>query len=112
MRKLQLLPLMNFSPTRLAKRTGVREVTAPAQEIRCQGLGVSEGVVIGQVMRLHDGTPRVYRWRISDAGIDGERLRFRAAVDLARERVVDQGVCRKTTGQGPRIHFRCAPPDA
>ena len=62
-------------------------MTAPAQEIRCQGVGVSEGVVIGQVMRLHDGTPQVYRWRISADGIEAERQRFRAAVQQARERV-------------------------
>lgn len=58
-----------------------------APEIRCKGLGVSEGVVIGQVMRLHDGTPQIYRWKISDAGLEAERQRFRAAVSLARERV-------------------------
>ena len=28
-------------------------------EIRCKGLGVSEGVVIGQVLRVHDGTEHV-----------------------------------------------------
>jgi len=62
-------------------------VTTTSEEIRCKGLGVSEGVVIGQVMRLHDGTPHIYRWRISDAGLELERQRFRAAVSLARERV-------------------------
>jgi len=62
-------------------------VTTQAREIRCKGLGVSDGVVIGQVMRLHDGTPHVYRWRISDEAIDAECQRFRAAVALARTRV-------------------------
>ncbi|MBC8029640.1 MAG: phosphoenolpyruvate--protein phosphotransferase [Pyrinomonadaceae bacterium] len=62
-------------------------MTAQPQEVRCKGLGVSEGVVIGQVMRLHDGTPQVYRWRIASTGLEAERQRFRAAVDLARERV-------------------------
>lgn len=62
-------------------------MTAQTQEIRCKGLGVSEGVVIGQVMRLHDGTPQVYRWRISDDGLASELQRFRAAVNLARGRV-------------------------
>jgi phosphotransferase system enzyme I (PtsI) len=62
-------------------------VTTQPHEIRCKGLGVSEGVVIGQVMRLHDGTPQVYRWRIADDRLDSECQRFRAAVNLARERV-------------------------
>lgn len=62
-------------------------MTIQLKEIRCKGLGVSGGVVIGQVMRLHDGTPQVYRWRIGDDGIESERLRFRAAVDLVRGRV-------------------------
>ncbi len=62
-------------------------MTTQPREIRCQGLGVSDGVVIGQVMRLHDGTPHVYRWRISDDAIDAECQRFSVAVDLARTRV-------------------------
>lgn len=62
-------------------------MTTTSEEIRCKGLGVSEGVVIGQVMRLHDGTPHIYRWRIPVAGLKLERQRFRAAVSLARERV-------------------------
>ena len=62
-------------------------MTTQSPEIRCNGLGVSEGVVIGQVMRLHDGTPQVYRWQISEAGLEAELLRFRTAVNLARERV-------------------------
>ncbi len=62
-------------------------MTTQSQEIRCKGLGVSEGVVIGQVIRLHDGTPQVYRWRVNDAGLEAEHQRFRNAVNLARERV-------------------------
>ncbi len=62
-------------------------MTIQSTEICYQGLGVSEGVVIGQVMRLHDGKPHVYRWRISAARLEAERRRFRTAVELARERV-------------------------
>lgn len=57
-------------------------------ELRFKGLGVSEGIVIGQVLRMHDGTRHVYHWRINVADLEAERLRFRAAVQLARQQVV------------------------
>ena len=63
-------------------------MTQSAQEIRFQGLGVSEGIVIGQVLRMHDGTQRVYRWRIAPADVDAECERFRAAVTLASRQVL------------------------
>ncbi len=59
------------------------------QELRFKGLGVSEGVVIGQVLRMHDGTEHVYHWRIENADVEPECRRFRAAVALAKEQVVD-----------------------
>ena len=58
------------------------------QEIRFKGLGVSEGVVIGQVLRMHDTTEHVYHWRIEPADVEAERRRFRAAVDLAKQQVI------------------------
>ena len=58
------------------------------QEIRCKGLGVSEGIVIGQVLRMHDGNQHIYHWRVDDADLDRERLRFLAAVDLASRQVL------------------------
>lgn len=57
------------------------------QELRFKGLGVSEGIVIGQVLRMHDGTRHVYHWRIDVADLEAERLRFRAAVQLAMQQV-------------------------
>jgi len=57
-------------------------------EVRFKGLGVSEGIVIGQVLRMHDGTRHVYHWRINIADLEAERRRFRAAVQLARQQVV------------------------
>ena len=39
-------------------------MTQLPDEIRCQGLGVSEGIVIGQVLRMHPGTEQVYHWKI------------------------------------------------
>jgi phosphoenolpyruvate-protein kinase (PTS system EI component) len=55
------------------------------EEIRCKGLGVSEGIVIGQVLRMHDGTQHVYHWTINDAEIETERERFRRAARLASQ---------------------------
>ena len=57
-------------------------------EIRFKGLGVSEGIVIGQVLRMHDGARQVYHWRVNVADLEAERLRFRGAVQLARQQVV------------------------
>lgn len=58
------------------------------QEIRFKGLGVSEGIVIGQVLRMHDGIQHVYHWKIDVDDVDAETKRFRAAVELARRQVM------------------------
>jgi phosphotransferase system enzyme I (PtsI) len=58
------------------------------QELRFKGLGVSEGIVIGQVLRMHDGSRHVYHWRINVADLEAERLRFRSAVQRAMQQVV------------------------
>jgi phosphotransferase system enzyme I (PtsI) len=60
----------------------------PLGEIRCTGLGVSEGIVVGQVLRMHDGTEHVYQWKIKPAELDLERQRFRAAVSQASKRLL------------------------
>ncbi|MGH9967048.1 MAG: phosphoenolpyruvate--protein phosphotransferase [Pyrinomonadaceae bacterium] len=59
---------------------------APAEhtEIHCKGLGVSEGIAIGRVLRMHNGTNYVYRSRLDAADIPGELSRFRGAQRLAR----------------------------
>ena len=59
----------------------------PPDEIRCPGLGVSEGIVIGQVLRMHPGTEQVYHWKIKPAEVETELKRFRAAVALAGSQV-------------------------
>lgn len=69
-------------------RTEVSPLTTAPQEIRFNGLGVSEGIVIGQVLRINDGTQRVYQWKIAPANVDAERQRFRSAVSLASRQVV------------------------
>jgi phosphoenolpyruvate-protein phosphotransferase (PTS system enzyme I) len=56
-------------------------------ELRRKGLGVSEGIVIGRVMRLQEGTHEVYRAHIADSDLERERRRFRAAVRLSRRQL-------------------------
>jgi phosphotransferase system enzyme I (PtsI) len=63
-------------------------MTQPPQEIRLKGLGVSDGIVIGQVLRMHDGTQHVYQWRIAPADVAAEVRRFRAAVNLTSRQVL------------------------
>jgi phosphotransferase system enzyme I (PtsI) len=57
------------------------------QELRCQGLGVSEGIVMGRVLRLQKGARDVYRAEIADTDLEHERRRFRAAVRLSRRQL-------------------------
>lgn len=57
------------------------------KELRCNGLGVSDGIVIGRVLRLQEGTPNVYRAEIAEADLERERRRFRAAVRLSRRQL-------------------------
>lgn len=57
------------------------------QELRCKGLGVSDGTIIGRVLRLQEGTRDVYRAQIAEADLERERRRFRAAVRLSRRQL-------------------------
>jgi phosphotransferase system enzyme I (PtsI) len=54
------------------------------QETRWDGLGVSEGVVVGRVLRVFSGTRQVYRATLDEADVEKETRRLRAAVRLAR----------------------------
>jgi phosphotransferase system enzyme I (PtsI) len=56
-------------------------------ELRRRGLGVSDGIVIGRVLRLQEGTHDIYRAHIADADLERERRRFRAAVRLSRRQL-------------------------
>src|SRR5215213_4964532 len=56
-------------------------------ELRCKGLGVSDGIVVGRVLRLQEGTRDVYRAEIAEADLERERRRFRAAVRLSRRQL-------------------------
>ena len=60
---------------------------AVRHELRCQGLGVSDGIVVGRVLRLQKGARDVYRAEIGDGDLERERRRFRAAVRLSRRQL-------------------------
>ncbi len=66
---------------------GGEQVARATNELRCKGLGVSDGMVIGRVLRLQEGTPNVYRAEIAEADLERERRRFRAAVRLSRRQL-------------------------
>jgi len=64
-----------------------KQISRAINELRCKGLGISEGVVIGRVLRLQEGTREVYRAEIAEADLERERRRFRAAVRLSRRQL-------------------------
>jgi phosphoenolpyruvate-protein phosphotransferase len=69
------------------EREDIGRSSAATQQLRCKGLGVSDGLVIGRVLRLQEGTREVYRAQIGDADVERERRRFRAAVRLSRQQL-------------------------
>lgn len=64
-----------------------KQISRAISELRCQGLGVSDGIVIGRVLRFQEGTREVYRAEIAEADLERERRRFRAAVRLSRRQL-------------------------
>ena len=69
-------------------RQSKKKVTTEPKEMRWTGLGVSEGLVVGRVLRLHNGTRHVYRAHIDEADSERELRRFRAAARLARRQLL------------------------
>lgn len=63
------------------------QASRATKELRCKGLGVSDGIVIGRVLRLQEGTRNVYRAEIAEADLERERRRFRAAVRISRRQL-------------------------
>jgi phosphoenolpyruvate-protein phosphotransferase len=59
----------------------------PRPEKSWQGLGVSEGVVTGRVLRVFHGAPQVFRVSVPENEADREVHRLRAAVRLARRQL-------------------------
>ena len=58
------------------------------QELRWQGLGVSDGIVVGRVLRVFGGTRQVYRATLEEKDLERETRRLRAAVRLARSQLL------------------------
>jgi phosphotransferase system enzyme I (PtsI) len=69
------------------EKPDVEQVLRATNELRCTGLGVSEGIVIGRVLRLQEGARNVFRAEITEADVERERRRFRAAVRLSRRQL-------------------------
>lgn len=65
----------------------VEQPSTATEELRCKGLGVSDGIVLGRVLRLQEGTHGVYRAVIAEADLERERHRFRVAVRLSRRQL-------------------------
>jgi phosphotransferase system enzyme I (PtsI) len=59
------------------------------RETRWQGLGVSDGVVVGRVLRVFNGARQVYRATLDEKDVEREVRRFRAAIRLARRQLLD-----------------------
>ena len=70
-----------------AEKVDGQRFSRAIDEVRCKGLGVSDGIVIGRVLRLQEGTHEVYRAHIAAADLERERRRFRAAVRLSRRQL-------------------------
>jgi phosphotransferase system enzyme I (PtsI) len=58
------------------------------RETRWNGLGVSDGVVVGRVLRIHTGAHQVYRATLEEADVEKEVRRLRAAMRLARRQLL------------------------
>lgn len=58
------------------------------QELRLNGRAVSEGVVVGRVLRVFNGSRQVYRLSLDEADIERETRRLRAAIRLARRQLL------------------------
>ena len=69
------------------EKAGGEQLPRATEELRCKGLGVSDGIVIGRVLRLQEGTPNVFRAEIAESDLERERRRFRAAVRLSRRQL-------------------------
>src|SRR5215210_5987020 len=63
-------------------------VLAVKKEERWRGLSVSDGIVVGRVLRIHTGTRQIYRASLDETDVARETRRFRAAVRLARRQLL------------------------
>lgn len=58
------------------------------REERWHGLGVSDGYVLGRVLRIDDGTLQVYRASLNEAEAELELDRFHNALEAARQQLL------------------------
>jgi phosphoenolpyruvate-protein phosphotransferase (PTS system enzyme I) len=58
------------------------------RETNWTGLGVSDGVVVGRVLRIFNGVRQVYHATLEEADVERELRRLRAAVRLARRQLL------------------------
>ena len=58
------------------------------REERWRGLGVSDGIVVGRVLRIFNGVRHVYRASLDERDVERETRRLRAAVRLARRQLL------------------------
>ncbi|HWT01490.1 MAG TPA: phosphoenolpyruvate--protein phosphotransferase [Pyrinomonadaceae bacterium] len=65
-----------------------RRRNTQSREERWRGRAVSEGVVVGRVLRVFSGARQVYRATLDEADIERETRRFRAAIRLARRQLL------------------------
>ena len=64
-------------------------VKGKGKEERWRGLSVSDGIVLGHVLRIHSGTRNIYRETLDENETARETRRFRASVRLARRQLLD-----------------------
>lgn len=80
--------LERFFASNFAEASVGRHEVVERSEIHWKGLGVSEGIAVGKVLRMHNGANYVYRARIGIAEIERELRRFRAARRMARRQLL------------------------
>jgi phosphoenolpyruvate-protein phosphotransferase (PTS system enzyme I) len=66
----------------------IAEANSKQPERRWQGLSVSEGLVVGRVLRIHRGTKHVYPARVEVGDVAREIQRFRDAVEHAKAQLL------------------------
>jgi phosphotransferase system enzyme I (PtsI) len=64
------------------------EPTSKIEE-QWQGVGVSDGVAVGRVLRLHNGAPSLYRTTIGDTEIEAEIARLNRALAAAHSQLAE-----------------------
>ncbi|HJU53854.1 MAG TPA: phosphoenolpyruvate--protein phosphotransferase [Pyrinomonadaceae bacterium] len=65
-----------------------RRRNSQGREERWRGRAVSEGVVVGRVLRVFNGARQVYRATLDEGDVERETRRFRAAIRLARRQLL------------------------